>query len=571
MTDTRPRQPILIFLVFSLGSLVLSYPLILRPLDHIPLGSERSGTVPLFNLWTLQWNIDQLLQGYPGYWDAPIFAPASGTFAFSETQPLSALLAAPVWLGSGSPALAYNALVILFLTLNGWFAYWLLRSWGLPSWPSLLAGLLTQALPFVAQERGVLQLMALFGPLWSLLFLHRFLARAGSASWRNGLGLALGSPVTFFTCAYYGLFSLLFLPLALLFHLRRRHLTWSTAGRLAIIGLLALALSGPFLLAQRRRLQTYGFARSEKTITNQSARPENYTFFLDDNLLYGRFLGRQSGQGQRLFPGLGLTALALAGLAGRRQKRLRAYLALAAVLAFALSLGLRLNLAGFAPYQLLRHYVPGFAQLRSPFRFAAFAQLHLALLAGFGLHHLGIISSKMPVAFQGVRNEFRTPLRKNANNLALALVASFAIFETLALPLPLLEVPPPPDAAWQTWLKEQPSPLAVVLVPFARSGRVADFEQTTRWMLAGRYFQAAMLNGYSGFFPPYHSRLRESMLAFPSADSLTLLREKGADYVVVHHRLPDAPPAPVVEQHLRLLYRDEKEGVAIYGWKPGAD
>ncbi|HXW00482.1 MAG TPA: hypothetical protein VEC93_18840, partial [Anaerolineae bacterium] len=118
-----------LFLIFTLSALLLTYPLPLRLFSHIPLGSEEAGTVPFFNLWTLQWNIDQQMQGYPSYWDAPIFAPDKGTFAFSEPQPLSALLAAPLWLASGSPALGYNAVVILFLTLNGWFAYWLLRQW----------------------------------------------------------------------------------------------------------------------------------------------------------------------------------------------------------------------------------------------------------------------------------------------------------------------------------------------------------------------------------------------------------------------------------------------------------
>jgi hypothetical protein len=111
-----------IFLIFTLSALFLTYPLALRLFSHIPLGSEEAGTVPFFNLWTLQWNIDQQMQGYPRYWDAPIFAPDKGTFVFSEPQPLSALLAAPLWLAFQSPALGYNAVVILFLTLNGWFS-----------------------------------------------------------------------------------------------------------------------------------------------------------------------------------------------------------------------------------------------------------------------------------------------------------------------------------------------------------------------------------------------------------------------------------------------------------------
>ncbi|MEM7349105.1 MAG: hypothetical protein AAF485_33160, partial [Chloroflexota bacterium] len=122
-------SPWVIFAIFVLWSLVLTYPLIWQLSSHIPQGDEGVGTVPLLNLWTLQWNGDQLMQGYPHYWDAPIFAPIQGAFAFSEPQPLTGLLALPLWLATASPALGYNGVVWLFLVLNGWFTYWLLRSW----------------------------------------------------------------------------------------------------------------------------------------------------------------------------------------------------------------------------------------------------------------------------------------------------------------------------------------------------------------------------------------------------------------------------------------------------------
>lgn len=544
-------SPRTIFLAFVLWAIVLTFPLALHPFTRVPMGSEKVGTVPFFNLWTLQWNIDQLVRGYPHYWDAPIFAPATGTFAFSETQPLSALLAAPLWLGLQSPALAYNALVILFLTLNGWFACWLVKSWGVSRLPALLTGLLVQSLPFVAQEMGVLQLVAIFGFLWSLFFLNRFLSGSNEhpvaqPAWRSGLALALGVPVTFFTCLYYGLFSLFFLPLAFLFHLRRQHFKLKILGPLLAVGLLALALTAPFLLAQQQRLEVYGFTRSNQTIENNSARLKYYGNFLDYNLLYGQILGRQSGRGQRLFPGFGLILLAVVGLAGQRLKRTKAYLIVAIALALVLSLGLRFDWGGLRPYQWVREYVPGFSQLRSPFRFAALVQVHLALLAGFGLQNL----------------RRRLPTR---HTLVASLATTLSLFELLALPLPPVAIPDlQTDVPWQTWLNNQTPAPQVILLPFAQSGRVTDFEQTTRWMLQSRHFQGEMLNGYSGFFPPDYDHLKETMLQFPTAEGIQLLREKGADYAVVYHGLPHAPPPEIIKEYLPLVFQDEREKIAIY-------
>lgn len=547
-------SPFRLFLIFFLWALILTFPLPLYSFSHIPRGSEEAATVPFFNLWTLQWNIDQQLQGYPHYWDAPIFAPDKGTFAFSEPQPLSAWLAAPLWLAFRSAALGYNAVVILFLTLNGWFTCWLLRTWGVSALPGLLAGLLMQSLPFVAQEMGVLQLIAVFGFLWSLLFLSQFLIRQshldGSSKlpgrWSDGFCLALGTPVTFLTCGYYGLFSLLFLPLALIFQLRREHLRLKVIGQLLVIGLLALALTVPFVWAQHQALEIHHFTRSAQTIENNSARLAYYGNFLDDNLLYSQFLGLRSAQGQRLFPGLGLITLAGLGLFNGRRRGIKVYLITAVGLALLLSLGLRLNIGGWQPYQWIRDYVPGFAQLRSPFRFAVLVQLHLALLAGFGLHNL-------------------SQWFQSAQKLLPPGVAALLIFEMLAVPLPLQALPANRGpVSWQTWLNEQNKPAHIVLLPFAQSSGVEDFEQTTRWMLANRFFRGDMLNGYSGFFPADHGRLRDELLKFPGPAGIQLLRQKGIDYVVVFHNLPNAPSLERLGNLLTRLYWDDAENVAVY-------
>jgi len=546
--QTFIASPLFLFLLFGLSALALTYPLPLSLFSQIPLGDEKVGAVPFFNLWTLQWNIDQLMFGYPDYWNAPIFAPLTGTFAFSETQLLSALLAAPLWLGLQSLPFAYNSLVLFFLTCNGWFGYWLLKAWGASGLVALVTGLIIQALPFVAQEMGVLQLVAIFGFLWSLLFLSRFLAqrRRGQTHWPTIICLALGLPVTFFTCSYYGLFSLLFLPLAFLFLAERFDL--KAAGQLLLAALLSLALTAPLLWTQQQQLAQYGFSRSAQTVENNSARLIDYSNTLDHNLLYGRLLARPARVGQRLFPGLGLILLAALGIWGRSQRRVKLYLAVAAILALLLSLGLRLRLGELQPYQWLRDYLPGLAQLRSPFRFAMLVQLHLALLAGFGLTHVRQWLAHRP-----------------AGRAVLVGAAALVLVESLALPLPLQPLPPLQSRApWQNWLNTLDSPPRLVMLPFAPTSAVADFEQTTLWMLESRYFQGRMLNGYSGFFPKHHAELREHMLRFPTPEGLALLRQMQVDYVIVYHRLPQAPRPEKLLDVLPPVYRDNQNHVSIY-------
>ncbi len=218
----------------------------------------------------------------------------------------------------------------------------------------------------------------------------------------------------------------------------------------------------------------------------------------------------------------------------------------AIVLALLLSLGLRLYLGNIQPYQWIRDYVPGFHQLRSPFRFAVVVQIFLVLLAGFGL-------SNLKRWFPGYGTLFSV------------ILTVLVLLESVALPLPLQPIPNlQTDAAWQVWLNQQEQPPQIIMLPFAANTGVVHFEQTTRWMLESRYIQGQMLNGYSGFFPPDHARLRDLMLQFPTVDGLDLLRELNVDYVVVHYNLANAPPVRRVENSITLVFVDNQAGVSIY-------
>jgi hypothetical protein len=538
----------------------LTFPLVTVIFSHIPVGQEPAATVPLFNLWTLQRNIDQLMSGYPTYWNAPIFVPVTGAFAFSDPQPLTALLAAPVVLASRSALAGYNIIVILFLTLNGWFTFWLLRTWEISVTPAFLAGMMMQSMPFVAQEMGVLQLLALFGLLWILLFLSRALRECagGSVRWSTIIGLGLGMAVTFFSCSYYAIFSVVIIPLAALLlplGYNRRLLSIcvfnkASVWRLVVVGGIVLGTIGLFGWTQYRILQRNNLTRSPQTIYANSASPEDYTRVLDRNLVYGQLLGIQSSPGQHLFPGFVLLMLAAGGLVAPMRPWLKWYLLAAISFTFLLSLGPRLQFFGWFPYPLIRESLPGFAQLRSPFRLAALVQMHLILLAAFGL---AAIQRRFARAGIGL----------------LIVLAGLVLAESAVGALPLQAVSSPQQqTGWQLWLNQQPDTPNVVMLPFASSSSAASFEQTVAWMLESRYFQGKMANGYSGFFPAHHRQLRVQMNSFPSSDSIELLRQIDVDYVIIDPLLAGAPRDVRVRQFLPAVYHDPSSDVTIYTLNP---
>jgi hypothetical protein len=112
---------------------VILWPAFRYPYSMLPAGASRVVTVPLFNAWTIWWNTECLSRGLQHYWNAPIFWPNAGTFAFSEPQPATLLVAPVVWM-SGSVILAYNVYLLMSLVANGIFAARLLRTLRVGRW-----------------------------------------------------------------------------------------------------------------------------------------------------------------------------------------------------------------------------------------------------------------------------------------------------------------------------------------------------------------------------------------------------------------------------------------------------
>lgn len=508
--------------LFVVASLALTWPLALHLKTHIPLGSETAATVPNLNLWSLWWNLNRLPHAYQGYWDAPIFAPLQGTFAFSEPHFLTGLLAAPLWLATHDVVLAYNFILLVFLMLNGACAYLLMRGLSIEPLPAQLSAHLIQALPFVTRELGVLQLTALFAILLTLHFARRF---AISRAPRDALGLSLSVAATYLITNYYALMLSFFLLALAPFVFRREWLAWQPVATLLLAALLGAALLAPFVLRQQAILKDYLLTRSTEIIAANSASLADYAFLPRATIGYRLWNRRVTlAHSQRLYPGSGLLVFgvwgAIAGWRRREWRRWSSFCIAGVVLALTLSCGLNLNTASLGlpawqPYEVLRAAYPGLRQLRSPFRFGLFVQLFLALLAGLGLAAI----------YRG--------WRWSGRRWALIALCTLALAELFPAPLRLAEVPYRHDESWMRWLARQPPGTVVAHVPFPESGEVEDLEQTTRWMLAQIRHGQPMVNGYSGFSPTSYLLLQSAMSGFPNTTSLAALRRREVAYVLL--------------------------------------
>lgn len=529
--------------LYAACACVVSWPLLPHIATHLPLGTETSATVPLFNLWTLLWNSDRLRHGYTGYWNAPIFYPTPGALALSEPQPLTGLFFTAIAFLTRNPALAYNLVLLTFLTLNGMASYTLFAQLGLEAVPALLSGIPAVSLPFVLNELGVLQLTAIFPIFMALAALVAF-ARQGDL--RSAIGLGLWAAATFLICEYYGLFLTLFVGVAAIIFVRGAHLAWMPTRHL-LAGLAAAALPLLLILPAQQSFTSH-YTRSTATIKLNSAQPDDYLRVSRDSS-WQSFTPwiETGGGGERLYPGAILLRLGLIGAieAWRRgQRRWMMFCVLGAGLAFILSLGLNLQVANFRPYDLLRNDYPGFRQLRSPFRFAVFAQILLAGLAGFG------------VAWW-----WRRPHRIG-RGLAIGLVA-LSVLETSAIPARLSAFPfERLNEPWIMWLASQP-PGPVAMAPFPASGQSRAYEPTTVAMLQAFEYGHPLVNGYSGFFPSSYLALRYAMQKFPDDESVGLLIKSGAVYLVIERDwLTPERSARLASYPVQLLFADAQ--VQVY-------
>ncbi|MBM3135062.1 MAG: hypothetical protein FJZ89_07245 [Chloroflexi bacterium] len=610
-----PRQePLAVLLLFILLAIVFTWPLALH------LGSAVEDTQDaLLNVWIMAWDGHALFSDPGHLFDANIFYPYTRTLAYSELLLSNALLSWPITWLSGNPVLGYNLVLLLTFVLSGFGVYLLVRRWTGSGWGGVAAGIVFAFNAYKLANLAQIQLLSLHWLPFALLFLDKFLAQVPSSKFlvqvdketrRQGdkenvspsprLPISLSLPrrdavlfVLFFVLQclasfYYAVLAALAVGLYVLcfFAVRPRALTWASLARLAMVGLVAIALVVPFTLPYLQVQRELGFHRTLAESEPFSASLRQWTEALPNNLVYGPWLAPKQPVViggyplDALFPGVVALLLAVWGLAARHGGKTVSpfppreggrgvrsaspshaggggepppqpspvnrggsgwgFPLLLALGAFLLSLGPTLFLSPGActglplPYRLLYDYLPGFQALRAPVRFAALAFLGLAGLVGFAGAKSPVRSPQSPAA--GRKPWSLRPasclLPPASCLLHPALLTALLVLEALTVPAARI-VPLPTGAAVPPvyrWLAQQPRTvvleLPMLFTDAPAQGLLTQYLSVYHWQPTP--------DGYSGFIPPKHGEVVYEMQRFPSARALALLRGLDVGYVVVH-------------------------------------
>ncbi len=481
--------------------------------------------------WTLYWTQETITSAAP-----PFYAPANHPYPMTLllNPPLypQALLGLPLrWLG-WSPHAVYTALTLLSFTLAGWAVALLGQALCGSRGAGLVAGILYAFSDVRLIHLPHLNVLSSFWFIF-LLCLVWHIWQQPDQRWQHSIGLTVGAALLISAQTLNDNYHAVFLALSMAVICtvwlgvliwraargNREPARWRALAGLALAGILAVGLvwpvAGPTLTAWRE----LGIARPWSDHEYWSAafahylQPAHDRAWYDPTTLVAADIPANPNE-QLLWPGLATLTLALIGLiAGRGSARW--LIALIGALAALFSLGPRQPETA-SLYRWLFDTVPLFSAARVPARWALLAQLSLALLAAFGAAR--IIS-------------VRTTFGKGW-------VASG--FTVLLLGLAIADVRPPIVPHTEAIVNE-PTPSVYAALARLPAGAILEWPiANASPVLAHRYeyytffHQHPIVNAAISAPPPQLAHLQQRLSQFPASDSIALLRQLGAQYVIVN-------------------------------------
>lgn len=520
--------------VVAAGSLALAtamtWPALRRPATTVP----QDLVDPLYFVWQLAWTGHALRSDPGGMWTTNAFSGAPGNLAYTDTMIGYAPIAA---LGSGMDGalITYNILFVAAAALSFLGAYLLARVLG-ARWPAALtvAAAFSYAPWRLAHERhlnvlstgGIALSLALiaYGHGWTLRADRSggadgarrqrwgwVLAGWAVACWQLTLGFAVGVPFAWALVVTFGVAALVRRSRSP-GRVDRRLLAANAAGGLAF-AVAGAALAVPYL----RVVTEFPVARRTEEMVERYSPPLHglVTAPSESTWWGGLHAGWRESmaavQEQALLPGFALIGLALVGVAWSAWSvRHRVLLLLVTAVTTLLALGTSAPGGGTYTYLPLFRVVPGWEALRTPGRLILWVTLCLGLLAA------GAVTR----AAEGLRG--RGAGAGRPASLVMGLVLALPAVAVTAEGMGRVAHPVVPRSP--VALADLPQPLLVL--PTSQNG---DFLPMT-WSTDG---WPELVNGGSGFEPPTQAALRREAEGFPDSRSVTLLRRRGVQTVVV--------------------------------------
>ena len=258
---------------------------------------------PGLNTWIIWWNA-RAVPLTDAWWNAPIFYPATGAFAFSETflsvTPLTTLLQ---WLGA-SAVVTYNITFLVSFPLTGLAAHALARRLTGRHDAAFIAGVALAFCPWRTAQMPHLQMLLMWWMPLTLFALHRYLDRrrpvdlvlAGVAWLMNGL-----------TSGYFLVYFGVLLGFWALWFLRTRR-DWILVPATLIVATLPLV---PLLVGYAQIQSRYGMSRALGEVTGFSA-DLTAVWASAPDVVAALWTSNPASEGE-LYPGLTIFLIALAG------------------------------------------------------------------------------------------------------------------------------------------------------------------------------------------------------------------------------------------------------------------
>jgi hypothetical protein len=337
-------------------------------------------------VWILAWGFHALTTDPALLFDANIFYPARGSLAGAEHMLGHQVLFAPTYALTGNPVLGTQVNILLAFALSGAAMYALLRHWRMPPAAAFLGGFVWAFCPARYYRVYMVQLVAgQYLPL-AVLFLDRTLREA---RWRMAALLAAAFALQMLSSFYVGYMAAgalgVYTIAALIVGGPRPtpRALWLALVAAAVAGAVVLATAVPYL---ERASHGALIDRTVSTLLSWYSVP-GWRAYLTPLWVPGpsRF---------HYYVGLLPFALAMLALApgrGTAGRAVRAGLLAIVLISHALALGPGMSSGAWdrsSPYGFALAWVPGFAFMRMPSRFALGVSFGIAALAGLGAGRL---------------------------------------------------------------------------------------------------------------------------------------------------------------------------------------
>ncbi len=520
LSGARVLVHIAVFLLFLLWAVLMTWPLVTGLRHQLASWGD-----PVFQSWTLAWDLHAWRTHPLNIFDANVFYPYRNTLAYSDYLFGQAALIAPLLLKTGNAILADNVSLLLSYALSGFATYLLVVDLTGNRLAGIVAGFAYAFAPArMAQFEHLHLTSAEWLPLAVLAARRALLQR--SLKWSAILGAIVVLQGLFGIYYFYFLAILLGIVFGAYLIARRDRPALISVARAGVACLIGAALLIPILIPYQHVHDDLGIERTVEEMNKWRAVPSDYLAVSPRNRYLGDSLGKDYSRDleRDLFPGVILILLAIVGLFNRRLGWERWMLFGVAVSSIILSFGLTGHIHGHdipLPYRLFYYLVPGFKAIRVPARLGLLALVGLAGLAGLGLDLILDQFSRLSRA--------RLVQLAAGAGLSVLLIFGMSVEYTTRIPLPgalpaTLAQANRPDYAW---LAEHPAPM----IEFPMGDGIIASSWPNFWSI---FHWNPVVNGYSGIAPPVYYIFRDEMKSFPSPRTIALLQGIGVRNVVYH-------------------------------------